>query len=340
METLAGDIDKALRQVADVQLVALRSKSLANLAWFLPLALVRTALALIRRRVGTVVCGDAITWATVAPVVKPFGVRSTVMVLGLDLSFPNALYQRWIRWALGKADTVIAISAVTGAAALERGADAAHMVVVNPSIRCEEVRAAERATARAELVGRLALDERTLIVLTLGRLVRRKGVSWFIENVLPEIADEATYLVAGEGPMRGEIEASIASSHTHGSVRLLGRVDDELRSLVLCGADVFVMPNIRVPGDMEGFGLVAVEAACRGAVVLASALEGISEAVVDGATGILVEPERPEGFVDALRMLAADRERLADLSNGYQAEARRRFAGDRMARELQRAMGL
>jgi phosphatidylinositol alpha-1,6-mannosyltransferase len=340
METLAADVDAALREVADVHLVALRAKSLANLAWFLPLAFLRTARLVLRRRVGLVVCGDAITWATVAPVVKLFGSKSAVMVLGLDLLFPNRFYQRWIRWALPKAETVIAISSATAAAALERGVDADRMLVIQPLVHSDQASPADRAAARAELLRRFSLDERALILTTLGRLVRRKGVSWFIGNVLPQLGADVTYLVAGEGPMLGEIEASIASAGVAEKVRLLGRVDDDMRRLLLRGADVFVMPNVRVPGDMEGFGMVAGEAACSGALVVASRLEGIREAVVDGKTGMLVQPEAPDGFIDALRMLSTDREMLASLAGEFQGEARQHFSGDRMARELQRALGL
>ena len=63
-------VDQALRRVASVELVALRSTSALHLAWFLPFAIVRTALALARGRVSHIVCGDAITWATIAPLVR------------------------------------------------------------------------------------------------------------------------------------------------------------------------------------------------------------------------------------------------------------------------------
>jgi phosphatidylinositol alpha-1,6-mannosyltransferase len=340
METLAADVDQALRDATEVELVALRATSLLHLAWFLPLAALRTALSLARGGVSRVVCGDAIVWATVAPVVKAMGAKSTVMVLGLDLSFPNPLYQRWIRWALPKADRVVAISSATATTALEHGLEPTQIVVVNPGIRVENAGAEDRAEARAELVRRLGLDSTRLIVITLGRLVRRKGVEWFVENVMPEVADEATYLVAGEGPMREEIEAAVARSQATANVRLLGRVDVELRELLLHGADISVMPNVRVPGDMEGFGLVAVESACRGALVVATALEGITDAVVDGETGILVEPEHPERFVETIRALAADRDRLATLAAAYRQKALERFSGDRMAQELRTAIGL
>lgn len=340
MQTLAADVDRVLRTVSKVDLVALRSASPVHLAWFLPAAALKTAAFLVRRRVSRVVCGDAITWAAVAPVVKAAGAKGTVMVLGLDLSYPNPLYQRWIRWALPLADRVVAISEATADAAVSHAVDPNRLVVVNPGVECDDVSPDERARARNEVIGRLDLDPDKLIVVTVGRLVRRKGVAWFVERVLPDVAERATYVVAGNGPMRDEIEAVIAACGRSEDVRLLGRVDDDLRELLLRGADLCVMPNIRVPGDMEGFGLFAIEAACRGALVVASALEGIADAVADGETGILVEPEQPERFVEVIAGLAADRVRLADLAAVYQREARRRFSLDAMATALPRALGL
>jgi phosphatidyl-myo-inositol dimannoside synthase len=91
---------------------------------------------------------------------------------------------------------------------------------------------------------------------------------------------------------------------------------------------------------MEGFGLVAIESACRGALVIASALEGIKDAVIDGETGILVEPEDADRFVETIRGLSTDRVRLTQLARAYQHEACRRFSIDRMAKDLCLAIGL
>ena len=340
MQTLAAEIDQALRDVTDVELVALRSSSAFHLAWFLPFAVLQTAISLARGGVSRVVCGDAIAWATVAPIVKVMGAKSSVMVMGLDLAFPNSLYQRWIRWALPKADRVIAISAATAATALEHGVEAKQLVVLHPGVRVPEVGADDRAEARAELARRFDLDSELLIAITLGRLVRRKGVAWFVENVMPEISADATFLVAGDGPMRERIEAAIEGCGVEASVLLLGRVDDELRELLLRGADISILPNIRVSGDMEGFGLVAVESASRGALVLAARLEGIADAVIDGKTGILVDPEEPARFIETIRALASDRNRLATLAAEYQRDSLQRFSLERMAKRLPTAMGL
>jgi phosphatidyl-myo-inositol dimannoside synthase len=340
MQTLAADVDRALRNVTDVELVALRYESTAHLAWFLPYALLRTLLALARGGVRRVVCGDAIVWATIAPAVTRANVKSTVMVHGLDLSFPNSFYQRWMRSSLPKAGRVVANSTATAAVAREHGVEAARLVVMNPGIRFGDVAPSDRVVARAELVRRFGLEDGTLIAVTLGRLVRRKGISWFVEHVMPQAPRELRYLVAGEGPMREEIEAAVARAGLADRVLLLGNVGDGLREVLLRGADLFVMPNVRVRGDMEGFGLVAAEAACRGALVLASGLEGIRDAVVAGATGILVEPERAEDFVEVLHTLANDRRELAALAGRYQREARERFSIDRMEEQLPDALGL
>lgn len=340
MQTLAADVDRALRETTAVRLIALRSDSVLHLAWFLPSALVRTAFALLRGHVTHVLCDDPMMWAAVAPAARVRRTRTVVMVHGLDLLFPNALYQSWIRRTLPKADRIVAISAATAAAVRNHGIEPERIVIVNPGVRSIVVTQADCAQARDELVQQLKVESNSLIVMTLGRLVRRKGVAWFVENVLPETPKDVTYVIAGDGPMRPRIEAAIQQSGVRSRVHLLGRVDDHLRELLLRGADVCLMPNVRVPGDMEGFGLVAVEASIRGTLVVASGLEGIVDAVVDQKTGILVRPEDAEELARVITSLAGDRERITALASRYQEQAAVLFSVERMARQLASAIGL
>jgi phosphatidylinositol alpha-1,6-mannosyltransferase len=138
---------------------------------------------------------------------------------------------------------------------------------------------------------------------TNGRLVRRKGVLWFIDNVLPELVQQdpsILYLVSGNGKDREVIEAAIADKGMGDYVKLLGRVSNELLYLLYNVADLFVMPNIPVAKDMEGFGLVALEAASCGALVVASNLEGIPDAIIDGKNGRLVQPGDVDAFVTTI----------------------------------------
>ena len=121
-----------------------------------------------------------------------------------------------------------------------------------------------RAAASKEIRQRYGLPDGAVVLLTLGRLVRRKGARWFTRHVLPGLAPDITYLVAGDGPEANPIRVAAVQAGLGDRVLLLGRVDDDTRELLLRGADLFVQPNIRVPGDIEGFGLVTIEASMRG----------------------------------------------------------------------------
>lgn len=342
MQTLAGDVDRTLRgSGATVELVALRLDSTWNLAWFLPLAFLRTLLA--SRRATHLVCGDAVAWAAVGLAATFSRAETTVMVHGLDLVFPNALYQQMVvRRALPRARRLIANSVATKTVASERAAiEPERIVVVNPRLRLP-AESPSPAAARAELARRTGIDINgdTLILTTIGRLVRRKGVEWFVEEVFPSLPAETFYLIAGDGPQRPTIADVIRRIAPDGRVKLLGRIDADYREILLRGADICLLPNITVPGDMEGFGIAAVEAAMRGTLALASRIEGIQDAVIDGVTGVTVEAEKPQAFIEPIESLGKDRALLGRLSESYQQEARRRFSTDDGIEGLLEAVGL
>lgn len=154
----------------------------------------------------------------------------------------------------------------------------------------------------AKLLEDPLLADKTILI-TLGRLVKRKGVDWFIDNVLSRLSsdEEFVYLVAGEGVEREAILQSIRRHDLEDEVRLLGYVDDRCRRALYNAADIFVMPNIPVPGDLEGFGRVLLEAATCETVVVASNIEGIKDAIIDGKNGILLESKNTETYLEALR---------------------------------------
>ncbi len=166
--------------------------------------------------------------------------------------------------------------------------------------------AADRSARRALLRSRLGLHDRVFVLATLGRLVRRKGARWFVLEVMPRLPEHVHYVLAGDGPERSEIAQAARSSGVTARVHLLGPVDEDTRGLVLGGSDLFVQPNIPVEGDIEGFGLVVVEAAMMGTPVVAARLEGIEDAVSDGETGMLVPPGDTAAWVDAVQALVQD----------------------------------
>ena len=150
-------------------------------------------------------------------------------------------------------------------------------------------------------------------MLTLGRLVPRKGVAWFIREVMPLLPDDIRYWVAGDGPEKEEILLARGALEKPERVTLLGPVSEEEKQRLLYSADLFLQPNIPVKNDMEGFGLVVLEAAAAGLPVLASRLEGLRDAIREGENGILVEPRNAEGYREAIVTLSGSPEKLREL---------------------------
>jgi phosphatidylinositol alpha-1,6-mannosyltransferase len=177
------------------------------------------------------------------------------------------------------------------------------------------------------------------VLLTVGRLIERKGVVHFLTEVMPKLLaarQDFCYLIIGEGPQRELIETRITSLHLEDHVSLLGRVDDETLRAAYHLADLFVMPNIPVQNDIEGFGLVALEAAAAGRYAVASRLDGIPEAIVSGQNGTLLDPLDSEAFAQTILELLEDDERREALGAQAREFVRRRYSWDIIARRYLR----
>lgn len=313
-------LSKWLPLVADARSIVNRSGKKA-LPWFLPYAFFKSLFLL--PRYDAVLLGDGVLAAVGAPLKFLFPrVRVVSIIHGLDLTYQNGLYQAWwVRRFLPALDGLIAVSNATREEALRRGLPANRISVIPNGIDPEDF--AENFT-RADLERRLGRSlEDAVVLATAGRLARRKGVAWFIEHVLPRLPEEVLYVVAGDGPDRERVAEAREASSAKERILLLGRVSDEDRNLLLRTADIFVQPNIPVAGDMEGFGIAVIEAALCGRPVVASDLEGLHDALAGGANGILVPPETPEAFSEALLPLIAEPERrhgLGERAARYTAE--------------------
>jgi phosphatidylinositol alpha-1,6-mannosyltransferase len=95
----------------------------------------------------------------------------------------------------------------------------------------------------------------------------------------------------------------------------LNGIDDSLRDLLFAASDLFIMPNRTVEGDMEGFGLVALEASVRGVPVIATGIEGIVDAVIDGKNGFCFAEGDDAGMIEAIKGLTADSARLREFGS-------------------------
>ena len=189
------------------------------------------------------------------PLLKKMKVFSAAIVNGLDATTPTWPYPLLVRRTFRALDLVMPISRATEDACIARGLDPRKSKVISLGIRGDRFQYdRDRAEARRELAAK-GYDGK-LVLCSVGRLVPRKGVAWLVRNVIPMLPDDVMYLIAGEGPDRPRIEEVINQYRLEKSVRLLGAVSDDELETLYHGADLFVMPNVPVPNDMEGFGLV------------------------------------------------------------------------------------
>lgn len=246
--------------------------------------------------------------------------RLAAIPVGRDVTLPTRAYQWLLPRVFSALDRAFPISRATGRECLARGLAAEKMEVVPCGVDPRLFSApADREAARAELLRMVGergggVGENALLVASVGRLQRRKGFHWFVDAVVSRLPDDVHYLLAGKGAMEGEIRAAISRHDLGDRVHLLGRVsEEELRSLYR-GSDLFAMPNIPVEGDIEGFGVVMLEAALSGLPVLAADIEGIRDVVLEGENGHLLPSGDAEAFVSRILDYHPDRERLVEAS--------------------------
>jgi phosphatidylinositol alpha-1,6-mannosyltransferase len=128
------------------------------------------------------------------------------------------------------------------------------------------------------------------VLLTVGRLVRRKGVDLVLEALAACTDKSLVYVIIGSGPEEASIKELIHELGLQDQVRLLLDVDDEEKAHWFQVADIFVMTSRDEAGDYEGFGIVYLEAGLAGKPVIAARGGGVADAVIDKETGLLVKP--------------------------------------------------
>jgi phosphatidylinositol alpha-1,6-mannosyltransferase len=127
---------------------------------------------------------------------------------------------------------------------------------------------------------------------------------------LRESIPEVNYLIVGDGPYRPQLESLAEAMGVQDHVIFAGQVPTEELPDVYALSDVFVMPSrerLEVD-DVEGFGIVFLEASACAKPVIGGRSGGIPEAIVDGVTGLLVDAHDPEDIGNALARLLTDRD--------------------------------
>lgn len=270
----------------------------------------------LRRPPDVVVCGHALLGPASQLVARMFGVPMVVITHAYEIRAPRMW--RLAGWTLRRAAMVVSVSEFTKRSVIEHGVDPHRIAVIHPGA----------AFVPAEVPPPPAGPDRGLI-LTVARLGELyKGHDMVIRAMPLVLArrPEARYVIVGDGPLRPYLERLAASVGVAGRVTFAGEVSDAELHTWYRRASVFALLSRESPvdGGAEGYGLTFIEAGAWGKPVVGGNSGGIPDAVVDGVTGLLVDPTDLASIADALTRVLGDPGLAARLG----AAGRQRAAGE------------
>jgi glycosyltransferase involved in cell wall biosynthesis len=165
-----------------------------------------------------------------------------------------------------------------------------------------------------------------LKLLCVSRLIPRKGISDLLEALARSEDLDYVLKVAGEGPSDAALVRLAAELGIADRVQFIGYKSAQELNHYYVEADAFVLPT-----RSDAFANVILEAMAAGLPVIATRVGGVGEAVLDGETGILVEPRRPDQLATAIALLANDRDLARRYGLAGQARVRRHFTWSEIA---------
>jgi phosphatidylinositol alpha-1,6-mannosyltransferase len=181
--------------------------------------------------------------------------------------------------------------------------------VLHPGVDTVQFTPADRNTVLRQKLG---WGERP-VVLTVGRLQKRKGHDVLLQ-ALPEIirqVPDVLYVIVGEGEERPQLEHKIAELQLESHVQMVGELQDQPLIEAYQQCDLFVLPNRDVNGDIEGFGMVLLEAQACGRPVIAGDSGGTAETMQVGTSGLLLDCTAPAELERVIPELLLDPQRMA-----------------------------
>ncbi|WP_432675560.1 glycosyltransferase family 4 protein [Nioella aestuarii] len=249
----------------------------------------------------------------------------------LALVFTSAAQRHhtgYTRWLIRQMERVIATS--KGSASF---LDVPSRVIMH-GIDCTRfVPASDRASVRADL----DLPENAFLIGCFGRVREQKGTDIFVQALIEAARDhpDLVGIVIGQTtsnnePFLEELRARVQNAGLEDRILFLGEQPDAKLPSFFASLDLFIAPQ-----RWEGFGLTPIEAMASGVPVLASTAGAFSEMVIEGETGHILDPMTPEALSTAIRVAAADRDRLRVMGQNARADVLERFNIEREAAEIE-----
>jgi glycosyltransferase involved in cell wall biosynthesis len=282
-----------------VKLVALRQNHLIHLAWFIPYAFVVSLFQVLFRRVDAIYFSDGVV-CCLAPFLRVLSTaRFVVTIYGLELTYSHPIFSLLMKRGIARCDSVVVISQETQRIAVDSGVPAEKVLIsyvgIEPPSLAPDRLETVKAAFEEEHGIRFGEDR---ILLNLCRQVERKGLAVFLEKGMPLVSEDIKLLIGGRGPELDRLHRLRESLGLQDRVVLLGWLEDDVAAMLRNEADLFVMPNIRIEGDVEGFGMAQLECMHAGMPAVVFAVDALVESVREG--GYLIQEADYQAFADAI----------------------------------------
>ncbi|MGE5426021.1 MAG: glycosyltransferase family 4 protein [Bacillota bacterium] len=274
------------------------------------------------------------TAALIARLVKTF--RFAVFLHGMDLPFAlKTPRKRWLsKLILKRAGFIICANSRVKEILLDFLPELQDkVVIINPGV----VAQATDKAIKEELKDKYGLEGKK-VLLSVGRLVERKGIDQAIKAFSQVEDASAIYLIAGDGPERRRLEELASQSAAAARILFLGAIKEEEKWPLLDLCDIFITVSREIEDDFEGFGIVYLEANLMGKPVIAGRSGGVGDAVEDEVNGLLVNPLATTEITAAISELFAQPEEAFRLGSQGKSRAENNFSWSRQVAKLQGAI--
>jgi phosphatidylinositol alpha-1,6-mannosyltransferase len=270
---------------------------------------------------------------------KIWGIPFGVIAHGTDIcSIQAHFYKRKINSLLRSAQAIFANSRKTAEVVEKTGVQPAIIHIINPMVDMTM----QIGEGFPNNIRQTLYLEGEKCLLTVCRLVERKGVDTVI-RAMPEIlrkVPEAHYIIVGSGVYELELKKLTQTLGLESHIIFVGYIAHEDLSPFYTMCDVFVMTSRDIPGkpQTEGFGLVYLEANLFGKPVVASRSGGIADAVLDGQTGSMVDPDNPSETAAAVVKLLTDKSLARQLGETGRKRVLNEFSGQSAVKKIREIM--
>ncbi len=341
MEKLNLHICQALAKIYDVSVAGPKDSSnfheqksfvefsAAPLWLYILSSWIKTAWLALKNKPDLVFCGSGAAILAGFFSAKITGATLVCYLHGLDIIADSVIYQNVFVPLIKKSDLILVNSNHSKKLAISAGVDSKKINILSPG------------TALPSMVNRVFLEEcfrqeynleTNPFLLIVGRLTPRKGIQEFIINVMPNLIVEYPKLnlliVGGDSlesikkhaGIRDQLHQLIESMGLQENIRFLGSVSDEKLSAAFFSAKALIFPVLEIKNDVEGFGMVAIEAAAHGLPSVGFSVGGVPDAIGHGKSGWLVpsgEYENMEQKIKAILNSKLSAELTEDVITNY-----------------------